>query len=133
VAVQSVGRPAQYEARLQRYLFERSEEARAVRVGEKEVSEQAEIVARYPDLFSRDQLAALGGHEALASDVSGEADPVRRNEEEKGISLIELEGVLGAASEAATAAYERLGDKWFGPLPGGDGSVERAHRPPPGV
>ena len=38
---------AEFESRLQRYLFERTEEARAVRVGEKEVSEQAAIVARY--------------------------------------------------------------------------------------
>src|SRR2546430_3019080 len=45
--------------RLERYLFERSEEWRAVRVGEKEVSEQAEIVRRYADLFSREQLDAL--------------------------------------------------------------------------
>ena len=43
----------------QRYLFERSEEGRAVRVGEKETSEQAEIVRRYADLFSREQLEAL--------------------------------------------------------------------------
>jgi hypothetical protein len=48
-----------FEARLSRYLFERSEEARAVRVGEKETSEQAAIVARYADLFTRDQHAAL--------------------------------------------------------------------------
>ena len=44
--------------RLRRYVFERSEEARAVRVGEKETSEQAQIVARYADLFSREQLEA---------------------------------------------------------------------------
>src|SRR5213595_1601874 len=57
-------RPADYESRLQRYLFERSEEGRAVRVGEKEVSERAEIVARYRDLFTREQLDALrGAHE----------------------------------------------------------------------
>ena len=36
-----------FEATLARYLFERSEEARAVRVGVKETSEQAAIVARY--------------------------------------------------------------------------------------
>ena len=41
--------PLDYEDRLRCYLFERSEEGRAVRVGEKEVSEQAEIVARYAD------------------------------------------------------------------------------------
>src|SRR6201994_2378703 len=55
----SVLSPAEFQERLQRYLFERSEEGRAVRVGEKETSEQAEIVKRYADLFSRDQLDAL--------------------------------------------------------------------------
>jgi hypothetical protein len=59
VAVSTVRSPAEFEETLQRYLFERSEEGRAVRVGEKEVSEQAAIVARYADLFSRGQLEAL--------------------------------------------------------------------------
>ena len=59
MAVASVRSPTQFEERLQRYLFERAEEARAVRVGEKEVSEQAQIVERYADLFSREQLAPL--------------------------------------------------------------------------
>jgi hypothetical protein len=57
----------QFEERLNRYLFERSEEARAVRVGEKEVSEQAEIVARYADLFTREQQDALRAEEEPAS------------------------------------------------------------------
>jgi hypothetical protein len=51
--------PAEFQSRLERYLYERSEEWRAVRVGEKEVSEQAEIVRRYADLFTREQLEAL--------------------------------------------------------------------------
>src|SRR6478609_125714 len=55
----SVLSPTEFESRLERYLFERSEEWRAVRVGEKEVSEQAEIVRRFADLFSREQLDAL--------------------------------------------------------------------------
>jgi hypothetical protein len=59
VSVATVRTPAEYEDRLRTYLFERAEEVRAVRVGEKEVSERAEIVARYGDLFSRDQLDAL--------------------------------------------------------------------------
>jgi hypothetical protein len=62
VSITTVRSPAEFEDRLQRYLFERSEEGRAVRVGEKETSEQAAIVARYGDLFSRPQLEAL--HEA---------------------------------------------------------------------
>ncbi len=58
---------AEYESRLQKYYFERAEEARAVRVGEKEVSEQAAIVARYRDLFTRPQIEALREAEAAAS------------------------------------------------------------------
>jgi len=41
----SVLSTTEFESRLELYLFERSEEWRAVRVGEKEVSEQAEIVS----------------------------------------------------------------------------------------
>jgi hypothetical protein len=57
---------AEFEQQLQRYLYERSEEGRAVRVGEKETSEQAAIVARYADLFSRAQLDALRDDEEQA-------------------------------------------------------------------
>src|SRR5437773_7881849 len=64
----AVRSPVEYESRLQRYLFERSEEGRAVRVGEKETSEQAAIVERYADLFSREQLDALRSAEASAED-----------------------------------------------------------------
>jgi hypothetical protein len=59
MSTQSVLSPTEFESRLQRYLFERSEEWRAVRVGEKETSEQAEIVRRFADLFSREQLDSL--------------------------------------------------------------------------
>src|SRR3954470_15274219 len=55
----SVLSPTEFQSRLEKYLYERSEEGRAVRVGEKETSEQAEIVRRYADLFSREQLDAL--------------------------------------------------------------------------
>ena len=215
----AVRSPTEYEEVLQRYLFERSEEGRAVRVGEKEVSEQAAIVERYSDLFSRDQLDALraseedasaddrerlyrlrltceGGRiaadlaaaqdalensilaarvtwrgeelplraaqarlavlddygdrdelgelhgsanagfnperadlmttgEALAAELSGEPDPVRRNEDEKGISLHELERALSAASDAYSQRWEALRDKWFERLLG----PERAATP----
>jgi hypothetical protein len=63
----AVRTPDEFEARLARYLFERSEEARAVRVGEKETSEQAAIVERYEDLFTREQHAALREAEDAAS------------------------------------------------------------------
>ncbi|HSK14645.1 MAG TPA: hypothetical protein VK915_00610 [Gaiellaceae bacterium] len=63
----SVRSPQQFEADLARYLYERSEEARAVRVGEKETSEQAAIVERYADLFGREQHDALAEATATAS------------------------------------------------------------------
>jgi len=198
---------AEFEEHLQRYLFERSEEGRAVRVGEKEVSEQAAIVARYADLFSRDQLqtlraeeeasdgdqrewlyrlrktcesglvaaelaekddelenALLGArvtfkgeelplrsalaqlavlpsykdrdelgelyrqksaefndarlellraYEELEADLSEEPDPVARSEEEKQISLRELESVLVAASDQIEEVFLELRETWF--------------------
>jgi hypothetical protein len=164
----AVRSPAEYENVLQRYLFERSEEGRAVRVGEKEVSEQAAIVERYSDLFSRDQLEALraaeegasgddrerlyrlrltcegglvaaelaaaqdalenailgaqlmGTGEELSAELSGEPDPVSRNEDEKGISLRELERALAAASDAYTERWHALRDTWFERLLGPD-------------
>jgi hypothetical protein len=72
VSTASVLSPTEFESRLERYLFERSEEWRAVRVGEKEVSEQAEIVRRYADLFSREQLDALREAEERESGDSRE-------------------------------------------------------------
>src|SRR5436190_6532069 len=198
---------AEFEEQLQRYLYERSEEGRAVRVGEKEVSEQAAIVARYSDLFSRDQLQELReeeqasegdqrewlyrlrktcesglvaaelaerddelenallaarvtfkgeeiplrsalaqlavipsyeerdelgelyrrrsaefneqrlellrSYEELEADLSGEPDPIARNEEEKQISLRELEAVLAAASDRIERTFLELRETWF--------------------
>jgi hypothetical protein len=63
----SILSPTEFQSRLERYLFERSEEWRAVRVGEKEVSEQAEIVRRFADLFSREQMDALQEAESSAA------------------------------------------------------------------
>ncbi|HVH51493.1 MAG TPA: hypothetical protein VM690_05065, partial [Gaiellaceae bacterium] len=208
----AVRTPAEYESRLQQYVYERSEEGRAVRVGEKEVSEQAAIVARYRDLFTREQveslrsaengadgaerellyrlrktcesgivaselaeqddalenailgtkvafrgeeltlmsalarlavldgyadreelgelaiaassglnderLALLTANEELEADLSGEPDPVARSQEEKAISLRELEAVLVAAADSTTNAYARLRDRWFDKLLG---------------
>jgi hypothetical protein len=210
----AVRNAADYESRLQQYYFERAEEARAVRVGEKEVSEQAAIVARYRDLFTRPQVAALReaeeaaagdererlyrlratceagvisaelaeqedalenailaarlsfrgdelplraaqarlavldaygdreelgqlertasaafnpdrralleAREQLEGEITGERDPVKRSEEEKAISLHELERVLVAASDASHDAYAPLRERWFDRLLGSD-------------
>ncbi len=62
----AVRTPQEYESRLRDYYREEGEEVRAVRVGEKEVSELAAIVGRYADLFTRSQLEALREAEELA-------------------------------------------------------------------
>jgi hypothetical protein len=212
--VAAVRSPAEYEDRLRTYVFERAEEVRAVRVGEKEVSERAEIVQRYADLFSREQLDALRSAEdeaegddrerlyrlrkeceagladrelserkdelenavlaervtfqgeemplrtaqaklavlpdyrereelgdlhgdasagfnetrgellrdedSLAAELSGIADPVERNEDEKGISLRVLAERLRQASEESASAFASLRDRWFEELLGSE-------------
>jgi hypothetical protein len=214
VTATGVYAPLDYEARLKQFLFESSEEGRAVRVGEKETSEQAEIVARYADLFTRDQLDALreaeegtegddreqlyrlrkvceGGivaaelveredelenrqlaarltyrdeelplrtaqaklavlhayadreelgevfadlnatfnedrlelaraGEELAADLSGEPDPIARNEEEKAISLRTLAAALNEAAAASAQAYLGMRETWFERVLGSD-------------
>ena len=65
-------------------------------------------------------------------ELSGEPDPVERNEEEKAISLRELERALVAAADATTDAYGRLRDRWFERLLGPGArrdAVERATSP----
>ncbi|HZT84856.1 MAG TPA: hypothetical protein VE984_05480 [Gaiellaceae bacterium] len=59
--------PNEYETAYEAYYAEAAEELRAVRVGEKETSDQAGIVARHADLFSREQLEALRAAQADAS------------------------------------------------------------------
>src|SRR6478672_1123405 len=220
MSVTAVRTPAEYESELRRYLYDRSEESRAVRVGEKEVSERAEIIVRYRDLFSREQLDSLrsaeeeapGGDdrerlyrlrktceagvvaaemaeredalenailaarlefkdeelplrsaqatlavlpeyedrealgklaaelsaefnserldvlragEELEAEISDQPDAIARNEEEKGISLRELEAALAQTSERSTDAYVLLRDRWFERLLG----PEREHVP----
>jgi hypothetical protein len=203
-AVRSAG---EYEAAYRAYYAEAAEEYRAVRVGEKETSEQAAIVARHADLFTEAQLGALrteeessegeererlyrlhkaceagivdaalaeredelensllaarlvfrdeelplraaearvavlpeyaareelgalerslsatfnparaellAARDTLAAELSGEPDAVARNEEEKQISLRELERAMRAASTAVDEGYARLRAHWF--------------------
>src|SRR6266478_1858929 len=90
MSITAVRSPAEFEEQLQRYLYERSEEGRAVRVGEKEVSEQAAIVARYADLFSRGQLSSLHESEERASEDERERLYRLRKTCEGGLAAAEL-------------------------------------------
>src|ERR671935_49364 len=116
MSVAAVLTPAEYESRLQRYMYERSEEGRAVRVGEKEVSERAAVVARYADLFTRSQLEALRDAEGQAEGEERERLYRLRKTCEAGLitaELAEQEDALAQASERAEAAYIVLRDRWF--------------------
>jgi hypothetical protein len=68
VSAPTVLNVAAFEERLRQYRFERMEESRAVRVGEKETSEGAAIVAKYEDLFTHAQRDALLAAEREAGD-----------------------------------------------------------------
>jgi len=98
VSVAAVVTPVEFEERLARFLFERSEEGRAVRVGEKETSEQAAIVERYRDLFTRDQLEGLRLAEASAAD-GGERELLLR---------LRLTCESGIVAAAVTAREDEL-------------------------
>src|ERR671931_2567378 len=104
MSVTAVRTPAEYESHLRRYLFERSEEGRAVRVGEKEVSERAEIVARYRDLFSREQHEALRAAESDAPEEERERLYRLRKTCEAGVVAAELAEREDALENAVLAA-----------------------------
>jgi hypothetical protein len=88
---------ARFEERLRSYLRESSEEARAVRVGEKEVSEHAKIVERYADLFTRSQ------HEALR-----EAEEAAAEDERERLLRLREACAGGIASLQLAEAYDEL-------------------------
>ena len=104
MSVTHVRTSAEYEAELRRYLYERSEEGRAVRVGEKETSEQAAIVARYASLFSREQIEALREEEKGSSGAENERLYRLRKTCESGIVSAELAEREDALENALLAA-----------------------------
>ena len=87
--------------------------------------ELGEIQAAASATFNPDRLELLAAAEELAAELSGDPEPVERNEEEKGISLRELSAVLKRASDAAADAFATLRERWFERLLG----PERAEIP----
>ena len=61
--------PQEYEDAYGAYYAEAAEEVRAVRVGEKDMSEMAAIVTRHADLFTPEQLEALRAAETEETDT----------------------------------------------------------------
>ena len=63
--------------------------------------------------FNEQRLELLRAYEELEADLTEEPDPVARNEEEKQISLRELESVLLAASDQIEGAFLTMRERWF--------------------
>jgi hypothetical protein len=104
--------PQEYEDAYGLYYAEAAEEFRAVRVGEKETSEQAVVVARHADLFTREQLDALRAAEAAESSDADERERLYRLRRccEAGIvdaELAEREDELENALLAARLTFGR--------------------------
>jgi hypothetical protein len=98
----------------------------AVLPGYADREELGEIQAAANARFNDERLELLRATEELAADYSGIADPVERNEEEKGISLRDLSRALKQASDDSAESYGRLREHWFTQLLGAD----RAEVPP---
>jgi hypothetical protein len=105
----TVRSPQEYEDAYEVYYAEAAEEVRAVRVGEKETSEQAAIVARHSVLFTEEQLEALRAAEAGTEDADDRERLYRlRRACEAGIvdaELAEREDELENALLAARLTY----------------------------
>ncbi len=63
--------------------------------------------------FNEDRRGLLAAGDSLEAELSGLTDAIERSNEEKGISLQELERVLDSASASSAAAYDGLRERWF--------------------
>jgi hypothetical protein len=79
----------------------------------REREELGELQALRSADFNDDRLELITAGEELDAELSGIADPVARNEEEKQISLRELERALAAASRSVDDSWERMRAEWF--------------------
>ncbi len=82
--------------------------------------ELGEIQAAASASFNPDRLELIAAAEQLSAELSGIPDPIERNEEEKGISLRELSGVLKAASDTGAEAFAAQRAHWFERLLGSE-------------
>src|SRR5262249_24060734 len=78
----------------------------------KERDELGELYRKASSEFNAQRLDLLGAYEELEGDLSGEDDPIARSEEEKQISLRELEAVVLAGSDEIEQAFFELRETW---------------------
>src|SRR5439155_14571306 len=85
--------------------------------------EREELGALHADAsaaFNPDRLELLAKAEALEAELSGIPENIERMEEEKQISLRELERTLAATSRAVADGWSRMRERWFDRLLGPD-------------
>src|SRR4029453_5941116 len=75
--------------------------------------ERGEIQRCASASFNEQRLDLLRAYEELEADLSGEPDPIARSEEEKRISMRELESVLNGASEEFETRFIAMRERWF--------------------
>jgi hypothetical protein len=80
--------------------------------------ELGEIHQEASAAFNEQRLELMRAYEELEADLSDEPDPIARSEEEKQISMRELESVLGAASDEIETPFLAMRERWFGRLLG---------------
>ncbi|MGZ4334669.1 MAG: hypothetical protein ACXVRJ_10420 [Gaiellaceae bacterium] len=82
--------------------------------------ELGELAQTLVATFNGERRELLAARDELEGGLSGERDPVARNEAEKQISLRELEGVLRAVAAGTADSFARLRGRWFERLLGPD-------------
>src|ERR687885_336489 len=87
--------------------------------------ELGELHADTSATFNEARLELLRAGEELEAELSGEPHPVARSEQEKEISLRELEAALVGAAEQTATSFAALRERWFDRLLGS----ERAEHP----
>jgi len=99
----------------------RSAQARlALLTGYADRDSLGELHADASATFNEARLELLRAAEELEAELSGEPDPVARSEEEKAISLRELEAALVGAAEQTQTSFAALRERWFDRLLGPD-------------
>ncbi len=78
-----------------------------------ERDELGELHRQQSAQFNEQRLELLRAYEELEADLTEEPDPITRNEEEKQISLRELDSVLAAASDEVENAFLSMRERWF--------------------
>jgi hypothetical protein len=80
--------------------------------------ELADSAAAVNATFNDQRLELMRAGEALIAELTGETDPIARNDEEKQVSLRELARTVSVAAKATRGRYDELWSRWLDVLLG---------------